>query len=177
MKTWEQILVDNPPFRPDSSTDSKKMRFMFLLENGQLIGDAEGRNHTVLMGWTSEDSDPHQVEQQLCEQNKALRVCYQPFSEKRDGTRGDFWAVYVQIDKVPPNEAQWATLSALYLLNGWRDTVVTWDAHSSEKRKWERSSEGTLADLRRQLFPDPVLPTTENKTKNKMTPKSSVKPR
>jgi hypothetical protein len=153
MKTWEQILLDNPPFYPDSSTDEKKMRFMFLLEDGHLIGDSEGRNHCNLMGWTTEDDDPRQIEQALCEQNKALRVCFQPFSEKRDRTRGDFWAVYVQIDKTLPNEAQWATLSNLYRLNGWRNTVVTWDVYSPEKRKWEHKSEGTLAELRELLNP------------------------
>jgi len=100
-----------------------------------------------------EDADPRQIEQNLCEQNKALRVCFQPFSEKRNGTRGDFWAVYVQIDKILPNEAQWATLSNLYQLNGWRNTVVTWDAYSPEKRKWEHKSEGTLAELRDLLYP------------------------
>jgi hypothetical protein len=33
MKSLEQILLDNPPFYPDSSTDEKKMRFMFLMED------------------------------------------------------------------------------------------------------------------------------------------------
>lgn len=172
MKAWEQILVDNPPFRPDS-TDTKKMRFMFLSEDGRLIGHAEGRNHSVLMGWTLEDDEPRQVEEHLCEQNKASRVCYQPFFEKRDGTRGDFWAIYVEIHKILPNEAQWATLSDLYRLNGWRNTIVTWDAYSSEKKKWERSGEGTLADVRRQLSPDPILPTAEKKK----TPRRCVKSR
>src|SRR5260221_2284017 len=164
MKAWEQILVDNPPFYPDSSTDEQKMRFMFLLEDGRLIGDSEGRNHSVLMGWTSEDEGYlHDVEQHLCEQNKALRVCYQPFSEKKDGTRGDFWAVYVQIDKVLPNDAQWATLSNLCSLNGFRNTVVTWDAYLAKTKKWERKSEGTLAELRELLNPTSPTATTTKK--------------
>ena len=149
MKTWEQILIDNPPFYPNSSTDEEKMRFMFLLEDGRLIGDSEGESHSVLMGWTMEDgTDLQRLEQDLCEQNKALRVCYQPFSEKNDGTRGDFWAIYIQINKILPNEAQWATLSNLYRLNGWRNTVVTWDVYSPETEKWDHKSEGTLAELR-----------------------------
>ena len=57
MKTWERLLLDNPPFYPDSSTDEEKMRFMFLLEDGRLVGDSEGRNHRDLMGWTTEDGD------------------------------------------------------------------------------------------------------------------------
>ena len=157
MKTWEQILLDNPPFYPDSSTDEEKMHFMFMLEDGRLIGDSEGRNHCNLMGWTMEDNDPHQIEQDLCEQNKALRVCFQPFYEKRDGTRGDFWAIYVEINKILPNDAQWATLSNLYQLNGWRNTVVSWDVYSLENKKWERKSEGTLAELREILNPTPPI--------------------
>src|SRR5882762_9111627 len=86
MKTWERLLLDNPPFYPDSSTDEEKMRFMFLLEDGRLVGDSEGRNHRDLMGWTTEDGDSNQIEQNLCKQNKALRVCFQPFSLKQDGT-------------------------------------------------------------------------------------------
>ena len=152
MKTWEQILIDNPPFYPDSSTDEKKMQFMFLLEDGRLIGDSEGGNHSILIGWTVEDGeDLSQIERDLCEQNKALRICFRPFSEKRDGTRGDFWAVYVQIDGVLPNDAQWTTLSRLYRLNGWRNTVVTWDAYSLEEKKWDRRSESNLAELREYL--------------------------
>jgi len=155
-------LLDNPPFYPDSSTDEKKMRFMFLLEDGRLIGHSEGRNHRELMGWTMEDdSDPEQVERDLCEKNKALRVLFQPFSEKRDGTRGDFRAIYVQINKIVPNEAQWATLTKLYLLNGHRNTVVSWDAYFPEKKKWERKSEGTLAELRELL--NPTAPTIKAK--------------
>jgi hypothetical protein len=162
MKTWEQILLDNPPFYPDSSTDEEKMHFMFLLEDGRLIGDSEGRNHSVLLGWTMEDgTDLQQIEQDFCEQHKALRLCFQPFFEKRDGTRGDFWTVYVQINKVVPNEAQWATLSKLYLLNGYRNTFVDWDAYSLEKKKWERKSEGTLAELRELL--NPTAPTIKVK--------------
>jgi hypothetical protein len=152
MKTWEQILIDNPPFYPDSSTDEKKMHFMFLLEDGRLIGDSEGQNHAVLIGWTAQDGeDLSQLERGLCEQYKALRICFQPFSEKRDGTRGDFWAVYVQIDGVLPNDAQWTTLSNLYRLNGWRNTVVTWDAYSLEEEKWDHRSESTLAEFREFL--------------------------
>jgi hypothetical protein len=156
MKTLEQILLDNPPFYPDSTTDEKKMSFMFLLEDGHLIGDSEGRNHAALMGWTADDDgDLKQVEQDLCEQNKALRVCFEPFSVKRDGTRGNFWAIYIEIDKVVPIDAQWATLSNLYLLKGHRNTVVTWDAYLPEKQKWDRISEGTLAELREFVNPSP----------------------
>jgi hypothetical protein len=154
VKTWGQILADNPPFRPDSSTDENKMRFMFLLEDGRLIGDGEGQNHAVLMGWVSDDGgDLREIEEQLCKENKALRLCFQPFHEKRNRMRGDFWAVYVQIDAVMPNDAQWATLSDLYRLNGYRNTVVTWDVYSQERKRWEHNSEGTLSELRELLNP------------------------
>jgi hypothetical protein len=174
MKSFEQILLDNPPFYPDSSTDEKKMSFMFLLEDGRLTGDSQGRNHSVLMGWTMEDGgDLHQIERDLCEQNKALRVCFQPFSLKKDGTRGDFWAIYVQIDKVVPNDAQWTTLSNLYLLNGHRNTVATWDVYSSEKQKWEHKSESTLAELREFLNPSSPITGTPKKQRPS---KRAVKP-
>ena len=155
MKTWEQILVDNPPFRPDCSTDEKKMSFMFLLEDGRLIGDAGGNSHCAfLIGWTAEDGeDLRAIQKCLCEQNNALRICFQPFVSKSDGTSGDFWAIYVEIDAVLPNDPQWATLSTLYRLNGYRNTVITWDVYSPEKKQWMRKSEGTLAELRALLNP------------------------
>jgi hypothetical protein len=163
MKKWEQVLVDNPPFRPDSSTDETKMRFMFLLEDGRLIGDSEGQNHSVLIGWTMQDGgEPGEIEKRLCKENKALRICFQPFFEKRDGTRGDFWCVYVEIDDVLPNDSQWTTLSDLYLLNGHRNTIVTWDAYSPEKKQWEHG-EGTLAELGEVL--NPVLSPKPKKTR------------
>ena len=129
------------------------MSFTFLLEDGRLVGDSEGRNHSVLIGWTKEDGyDLRQLElRPLAEPNKALRICFQPFWEKRDGTRGDFWAVYVQIDKILPNEKQWATLSDLYRLNGWRNSIVTWDIFLPETEEWNRNREGTLAELREIL--------------------------
>jgi hypothetical protein len=126
------------------------------------------------MGWTVEDGgDLHQIERELCEQNKALRVCFQPFSQKRNGSRGDFWAIYVQIDKIVPNDEQWATLSKLFLLNGHRNTVVTWDAYSSEKQKWEHTSEGSLHELRE--FLNPSSPPTST-PKEPRRSKRSVKP-
>ena len=137
------------------------MHFMFLLQDGRLAGDSEGGNHTTLMGWNSEDGDPHQIQQSLCEQNKALRICFQPISKKDDGTRGDFWSVYVEIDNVSPNEAQWTTLSALYRLKGWRHTIVVWDVYASgRKREWIHG-EGSLTDLRRLVCPLP--PKTQTK--------------
>jgi hypothetical protein len=152
VKTLDQIFQDNPPFYPDHFTDTQKMRFMFLLEDGRLVGDSEGRNHTTLMGWNSEDGDPHEIQRSLCEQNKALRICFQPFSEKDDGTRGDFWSLYVQIDNVFPNEAQWTTLSELYRLKGWRDTIVVSDVYAPEtKRGWIHGQSSSLNDLKRLL--------------------------
>jgi hypothetical protein len=77
MKTFEQILLDNPPFSPDASTDEEMMHFMFLLEDGLLIGDSQGQNHSVLMGWTSEDAgDLHQIQREFCEQHRVLRICF-----------------------------------------------------------------------------------------------------
>ena|SRR5882762_7661335 len=170
MKTWERLLLDNPPFYPDSSTDEEKMRFMFLLEDGRLVGDSEGRNHRDLMGWTTEDGDSNQIEQNLCKQNKALRVCFQPFSLKQDGTRGEFWTVYVEINKIVPNEAQWATLSKLYLMNGYRNTFVDWDAYLPEKKKWNHKSEGTLAELRELLYPAAQTVKTKKTRQSKRSP-------
>ena len=148
MKSLEQVLLGNPPFYPDSSTDETKMTFMFLLEDGRLVGDAEGRNHAVLLGWT--ESDGHEtsgLENEWCKKYNGLRLCFQPFQVKNDGTRGNFWCLYVEVGEVVPNDAQWATLSELYLLHGHRETVVSWDV--CLEGKWSHESESTLADLRK----------------------------
>jgi hypothetical protein len=166
MKTLEQILLDDPPFYPNSSTDELKMRFMFLLEDGRAIGNPEGQNHSVLIGLTAEDGDDtSQIEREFCRQNNAVRVCFQRFTEKSDGTRGEFWALYIEIFNVRPNDAQWDALSNLYLVNGHRNTFVTWDVYSPKKKKWENKSERSLAELRQFLNPPPrpVRPTSRKK--------------
>jgi len=149
VKTLEQVLCDNPPFYPDASTDETKMAFMFLLEDGRLVGNAEGENHSVLLGWTEADGyDLHQLESDWYKRYNALRLCFGSFQVKCDGTRGEFWCLYIEVGDVVPNDAQWATLSKLYLIHGHRNTVVAWDVRLEED-KWSREREGTLADLRR----------------------------
>jgi hypothetical protein len=152
------------------------MRFMFLLEDGRLIGQSEG-NHSHLIGWTKEDGyDLRKIEERLCVEHKALRLCFQPFWLKDDGTRGDFWSVYVEVGTILPNEAQWATLSALYLLNGHRNTVVAWDVYLAEEKRWMRVSEGTLAELRAVFNPKPKAIAESKPTRKRSTKKKGERP-
>jgi hypothetical protein len=123
---------------------------MFLLEDGRLVGDSE--QHLVMLGWTDADGYDTQLTQAWCEQNGALRLCFGPFQVKRDGTRGDFWCLYIEIGKILPNEAQWDTISKLFLLHGHRDTVLTWDIRLPGADTWSREEERSLGDLKRLLL-------------------------
>jgi hypothetical protein len=168
MKTLDQILLDNSPFYPDPFTDTQKMRFMFMLENGSLIGDSEGRNHSVLLG-CHDDNDPQQIEKSFCEQNKALRLCFESYREKPNGARGEFWCVYVQIFDALPNDAQWRTLGTLYNLKDRQNTNFKWDVHAPETKRGWVNGEGTLSDFRRQLYPEIVAPKKRAGRKQKRT--------
>jgi hypothetical protein len=173
VKTLEQILSDNPAFYPDASTDTRKMRFMFLLENGSLIG-AEGQNHFALLGGESKIEEPTEIEKLFCEQNKALRLCFESYSEKSNGARGEFWCVYVETFKDLPSEAQWATLGNLYNLKDRQNTHFKWDVLTPEiKRGWLRG-EGSLSDFRRVLYPPPAI--VVSKKERKPTRRKSRRP-
>src|ERR1700731_2173060 len=150
MKTLEQILHDSLPFYPDFSTDRRKMRFMFLLEDGSLIGDVEG-NHFDLLGGNYPDEEPRTIERSFCDQNKALR-----FSFQRYGIKDEFWCLYVEIFNALPNEAQWITLGRLYCLKGWQNTDMRWDVLMSETKHESIHGEGTLNEFRRALYPQVV---------------------
>jgi hypothetical protein len=175
MKTLDQILRDNPPFYPDSLTDMRKLRFMFLLEDGMLIGQSEGNHFALLGGGRVEE--PSEIERSFCEQNKALRVCFESFREREDGIRGDFWCLYVEIFDALPNDAQWATIGRLYGLKDRRNTHIKWDVlRSDTRRKWIRG-EGTINDFRRQLYPPPPTVTPKKRTMRKRKPTQLVKAR
>jgi hypothetical protein len=170
MKSLEQILLDNPPFYPDSSTDAQKMRFMFLMEDGHLIGDSEGHNHRTLLGWTPSDPDPGQVEETFCKQNKCLRLCFQPFWEL-DGRRGNFWCLYIQPFEIQPNDAQWSTLGVLFNLNGRSDTLVTWDVRAPQTERGWIHGEGSLNDFKRLICPLPLTTAVKRRKAKRARPK------
>ena len=154
MKSLEQILLDNPPFYASSVTEKDSMLFMFLLEDGRIIGirkngENEGkiRNHAALLGLTQEDGVS--AEKSFCEQNHALRVIFEKYTEHK-GIRGDYAAVFVQIFDRPPNDAQWAALADLYRIKDRPDSFVVWDVASPNQQK-PLHGDGSLADFKRLL--------------------------
>lgn len=151
MKSFDQILLDNPPFYPDALTHERKMRFMFLLEDGRLIGHSEGQRHSKILG-LDDNEDYQLIEEDFCNKNKCLRLCFQSHNEGRTKK----WTLYIEVFEIRPNEAQWATLGVLFNLKGRSDTSVRWDvlAPNVEKKKRRRKrGEGSLCDFRRVMCP------------------------